>query len=55
VSVTITVTGAPTDGVMITLDEYGPAAIPVTFTENVRVEFPPDASLSLVGLTVNQG
>ncbi len=54
VRATVTVTGLPTDGVMITVAEYVPAVKPATFTVNVISVDCPASSLPLVGETVSQ-
>ncbi len=55
VSTTFTVTGVPTEGVMITVAEYVLAVKPVTFTLKVIGVACPAVSLPVVGETANQG
>ena len=55
VSVTFTVSGAPTDGVMTTVAGYVPAVKPATFTLKVIGVLCPAVSLPVVGETTNQG
>jgi hypothetical protein len=54
VSVTFTVTGAPTEGVMTTVALYVPAVKPATFTLKVSGEACPGALLPDAGVTVSQ-
>jgi hypothetical protein len=58
ISVTVTVTAAPTEGVITTVALYVPAvgpAGPVTFTLKVSGVLCPIVSLPVVGVTVNHG
>lgn len=55
VSATFTVTGVPTDGVIITVAVYVPAVKPVTSTLNLIGVACPAASLPVVGEITNQG
>ena len=54
-SVTVTSIGAPPAGVIVTMVIYIPGCKCVASTVNVIVDVALDASLSLVGLTCNQG
>ena len=54
-SVTVTLIGVPPAGIIVTTVLYIPGCKCVAFTVNVIVDVALDASLSLVGLTCNQG
>ena len=50
---TLTVTGDPTEGVIVTVAEYVPGARLLIFTENLILDFCPEVSLPLDGIAVN--